>query len=197
MGLLAGSSVYLIGAVDHAADPRKWRKDITKSLLAPLNIRVYDPLVKPSWFNQQYPTVQGDPSSDFIEFKALLNGNYIQHNREQISARMCAVRKLCLRMAHDANFIIGFIPKQFTWGTFEELTAAASSGKPILLYLPDGLATSTWAPAQIGPSFFDNSFTTIDALYNRVRSIDSGFGSVDNFEWMFLSYFNDEGINEL
>ena len=52
MGLLKGSSVYLVGAVDHAEDPRKWRREIANDLLTPLSVRVYDPLVKPSWFDE-------------------------------------------------------------------------------------------------------------------------------------------------
>lgn len=194
MGLLQGSKVYLIGAVDHAEDPRKWRRDITKNLLEPLGVRVYDPLIKPSWFNKEFPQLGTDPSTDFIEFRDLLNGRIKStEDKQLVNARMKAIRKLCLRMAHDADFIIGSLPKKFTMGTPEELGVAAHAGKPILLHLPDGFDTSTWLPAQI-PSFFENSFTTMDKLYKRVLSINSGDVIVDNFEWMFLSYFNNKEV---
>lgn len=199
MGLLKNSSVYLIGSVDHHKDPGKWRKDITKDLLHPLGIKVYDPLIKPDWFNQEYPLDVG-PSHDFVLFKEALYagcGGWTKETKEQIEKRMWAVRDLCLRMAHDANFIIASLPKKFTVGTMEELGVAAAAKKPILIYLPDGPATSTWLPPQIGKSiqsFKDCTFSTMDELYNKIRKIDSGEAKVDNLEWMFLSYFNDKVV---
>ena len=198
MGLLQGTSVYLIGSVDHHKDPRKWRKEISSELLSPLGVKVYDPIIKPSWFNDEFP-LACDPSTDFIQFKQLLtetlsNSNHTLTLTEQ---RMWAVRELCLRMAHDANFIIASLPKKFTVGTLEELGAAAAAKKPILVYLPDGADTSTWLPAQMGrdiKNFRENTFSTMEELYNRVRAIDSGDACVNNLDWIFLSYFNDKVI---
>jgi len=204
MGLLKGSSAYLIGSVDHHKNPNKWRKDITKDLLNPLGVNVYNPLMKPSWFQEEYPLVDNvHPSKDFELFKAVLNNRECKEFTDitPIENRMNAVRELCLRMANDCNFIIGFVPKKFTVGTWEEFGVAALSKKPILLYLPEGYDTSTWIPAQLNKSlnrFFEDSFTNIDDLYNRVKSIDSGDAKVNNLEWLFLSYFNNKDIkNEL
>lgn len=197
MGLLAGTSVYLIGAIDHANDPRKWRREITNKLLLPLGVKVYDPLIKPSWIEDEFPFFEDvDPSEDFRVFKLFLKDPqaYNKEARPIITNRMKGIRKLCMRMANNADFIIGAIPKKFTVGTLEELGVAAQSGKPILLYLPDGIDSSTWLPAQLGPSFFENSFVKMEDLYDRIRSIDSGDTKVDNFEWIFLSYFNNEEI---
>lgn len=198
MGLLKGTSVYLIGSVDHHKDPRKWRKEIATELLQPLGVKVYDPIIKPEWFNEDYP-LDCDPSQDFLQFKQLLKStlSWSEHTKNLTEKRMWGVRELCLRMAHDANFIIASLPRKFTVGTFEELGVAASSKKPILVYLPDGADTSTWLPPQMGrslESFRKNTFSTMEELYNRVRSIDSGDADVDNLEWIFLSYFNDKVI---
>ena len=59
MNYLRGSSVYLTGAIDHSDDPRGWRKKITRELLLPMGVRVYDPLVKPSWLS---PAARTNPS---------------------------------------------------------------------------------------------------------------------------------------
>lgn len=199
MGLLQGTSVYLIGSVDHHKDPRKWRKDIATELLRPLGVKVYDPIVKPGWFNVEYP-LACDPSQDFIVFKEALAagcGGWTKETKKLTEERMWAVRELCLRMAHDCSFIIASLPKKFTVGTLEELGVAAAAKKPILVYLPDGADTSTWLPAQMGKSlesFRKNSFSTMEELYNRVREIDSGDADVDNLDWIFLSYFNDKVV---
>lgn len=210
MGLLQGTSVYLIGAIDHAEDPRRWRREIAEELLLPLGVRVYDPLVKPSWFDVK--ALSEDNYSEIKLFREHLKnpGNVIIPNRADsdrplakrlhqvlIEARMQEIRRFCLRMAHNADFIIGLLPKKFTVGTFEEISVAAQAGKPILLCMPDGIDVSTWLPAQIGNhwgSFFDDSFTTMEELYERIRSIDSGDAEVDNFKWIFLSYFNDKVV---
>jgi hypothetical protein len=206
MGLLNGTSVYLIGSVDHHKDPGKWRKEIAKDLLRPLGVKVYDPTTKPGWFNDEYP-LDCDPTLDFHLFKQLLSTKALptpagplggpDHPRWLAEKRMWGVRDLCLRMAHDCNFIIASLPKKFTVGTLEELGVAAQAKKPILIYLPDGADTSTWIPAQIGKdldNFFKNTFSTMEELYDRVRNIDSGDANVDNLSWIFLSYFNDEVV---
>ena len=198
MGLLQGTSVYLIGSVDHHKDPRKWRKEIATDLLRPLGVNVYDPIIKPDWFNDEFP-LDCDPSTDFIQFKQLLKDtlSYSQRKIDLTEKRMWGVRDLCLRMAHDASFIIASIPKKFTIGTLEELGVAAAAKKPILVYLPDGADTSTWLPAQMGrsvESFHENTFSTMEELHDRVRAIDSGDANVNNLDWIFLSYFNDKVI---
>lgn len=203
MGLLKGTSVYLIGQIDHAEDPRSWRRGIAKNLLSPMGVRIYDPLIKPFWLLEEIHGIMPpqwakdlNPSEDFKVFKDFLTSpeEWSASAKPAIINRMNFIRKLCMRMAASCDFIIGSIPKKFTVGTMEELGFAAKCGKPILLYLPDGMDTSTWLPAQIGRNFFKNSFTTMNELYDRVRSVDSGDADVDNLDWIFLSYFNDEVI---
>ncbi len=198
MGLLNGTSVYLIGSVDHHKNPRGWRKEIADKLLHPLGVKVYDPLVKPSWFQEKYPIP--DPSNDFEFLKTVMKSpnEFSESLKQAAENRMNGVRELCLRMTHDCNFIICSMPKKFTVGTMEELGVAAAAKKPILLYLPDGADTSTWLPAQLNKScfyeFYDDSFATMNALYDRVRLIDSGDVDVNSLEWLFLSYFDNEDV---
>ena len=116
------------------------------------------------------------------------------------------VRKIDLRFAHDCNFFICSLPKRFTAGTFEELKIASDAGKPILMYMPDGVA-STWVPAQIADSIIDYKdnchFSDWESLYSYITDVDSGKKNVDTFKWIFISYHSDplvkselEGTNE-
>ena len=186
MGLLKGSSVYLIGAVDHADDPRAWRRKLAEEVLVPMGIKVYDPLVKPSWLGDACvsgPDSIGqlvDPSKDFLIFKEFLKNptQFTASESASIMARMDYIRKFCLRMASNCDFIIGSLPKRFTVGTLEELKVATDAGKPVLLHLPDGFETSTWLPAQID-GFFRDSFKSMEELGQRLKDIDSGKAKVD------------------
>lgn len=208
MGLLRGSSVYLVGPVDHSADPHKWRRDITNELLLPLGVKVYDPLVKPSWFTEKYDT---DIShlKDYKKWLSLIKTRYImttdtaadravEAHSQSVWNNLDAVHRLCLRMANDCNFMIVHLPKEFTAGSFQEIEIAARAGKPILFHLPDGMDSSTWLPVQIYDNLKDyaqNCFTHWHELYDKIKLIDQGDASVDNLRWIFLSYFNDKDVN--
>jgi len=204
MGILNGTSVYLVGAVDHAEDPRKWRRELTENVLHPLGVKVYDPLIKPSWFLEQFPVdADIDPALDFLAMKKLLVGdhNFSDEVASQIEDRMWGVRELCLRYASDCSFMIVNMPKQYTVGSLEEVQVAADAGKPIFVVLPDGPATSTWLPAQIYDSiaeFREYSFESMSELSKQIESIDSGHQAVNTMRWIFLHYFMDQDVeNEL
>lgn len=200
MGLLNGTSVYLAGAVDHAADPRKWRREITNDLLHPLGIKVYDPLIKPSWFNKHYPQVIGDdPALDFLGYKQFLDDpeSISEDDQEAVWRRMGGIRELNLRCVNACDFLIINLPKQFTWGTPEEAVVAAGTGKPLFYILPDGPTTSTWLPVQAYYSykeFCKCTFKSFEELFEHLRGIDSGDVTVDTLRWIFLEYFSDEDV---
>jgi hypothetical protein len=199
MGLLDGTSVYLVGAIDHASDPHKWRRELTNNLLHPLGIKVYDPLVKPSWLDKVYPHIEDDVVSDFLVFKRLLGEprSIPEEQHEMVWDRMHGIRELCLRYAHDCSFMIVNLPKQFTIGTLEEIGVAADAGKPVFFVLPDGPATSTWFPPQVYDrleEFHEYTFNSMEELSNHLRAIDSGDVAVDRLRWVFLHYFSDRNV---
>lgn len=194
MNLLRGSTVYLAGSIDFHQDPRGWRNRIREELLTPLGVRVYDPLIKPSWFS---PAARGNPNSYREALRSAAGGEESNTITDAAWEAMAQIRKADLRFASDANFVICSLPKVFTVGTMEELAVATNAGKPILFHLPDGAGTSTWLPVQVAKSmdeYLDSVFYDWKSLYQRLLDIDAGRVRVDNYKWIFLSYFNDLAV---
>lgn len=192
MNRLKGTTVYLAGSVDHHEDPRKWRKDIARDLLLPLGIRVYDPLIKPSWMCKQAKTSPG-------RYRDILNDP--EHLlQDDLWAGMAEVRKVDLRLAHSCDFMIVSLPKKFTVGTMEEISVAAAAGKPILVHAPDGFDVSTWLPVQLASSpkeYRENHlFVNWSDLYSYVRGVDNGSLKVDNYKWIFITYNEDMDVRK-
>lgn len=193
MGLLTGTSVYLAGAIDFHKDPRSWRRNITNDLLNGLGIKVYDPLVKPSWLGEQSFL---EPSKFSDAIKDAVNGKFSSENDSIFEHGIKQVRRIDLRFAHDCNFMICSVPKVFTSGTFEELSIAVNAGKPVLFHMPDGVV-STWLPSQVSDTLYDYvgcHFGDWPTLYDYIRKVDLGIIGVDNFKWIFLSYHYDNKV---
>lgn len=193
--LLRDTTVYLCGAIDHADDPRKWRKDITNKLLLPMGVKVYDPLVKPSWLPGHARQSPQHFNKSIV--KALNNDDSLEDHKIFLEG-IKTVRKIDLRLAHDCNFMICSLPKRFTAGTFEELAVASTAGKPILFHMPEGVV-STWIPAQVADTlqeYKESHFPNWDSLYQYLTALDAGELEVDKFKWIFLSYHNDSLVQE-
>jgi hypothetical protein len=188
---LKNTTCYLAGAIDHHEDPRAWRKKITSDVLHPLGIKVYDPLVKPSWLSE---AAKVHPDN----YKTALKGNH--PTPKAIWDGMVEIRKIDLRFAHTCDFMICSLPKKFTVGTIEELTIAANAGKPVLIHAPDGVDVSTWLPNQLATSIEDYNenciFDNWNKLYNYIRNVDMGMVEVDKFKWLFINYFNDPDVRK-
>lgn len=193
MSLLRGSSVYLAGAIDHIDDPKSWRHKITHSLLLPMGVKVYDPLVKPSWLSEY---AKADLSCYIDLMGKLLENKSLNYDDYQMWRGMKEVRQIDLRMAHSADFFIVSLPKKFTVGTLEELGIAAKSKKPILIHMPDGIV-STWLPTQIANEIHEykvSHFSEWDDIHKYLIGVDEGTIRVDNLRWVFMSYFNDPAV---
>ena len=204
MNLLRGTTVYLAGAVDHHANPRLWREKIAKNIFQPMGVKVYDPLVKPSWLSNPATvnpaTYREILSSSHVYAAEGTYNDVIRDQDDVIWGGMMEVRNICLRMAANCDFMVVSLPKRFTVGTFEEISVAAKAGKPILFYMPDGVTVSTWLPTQVANSIEDfshNCFEVWSDLYEYLNKINAGTTSVDNFKWLFLSYFNDEKVKAI
>jgi hypothetical protein len=62
--------------------------------------------------------------------------------------------------------------------------------------MPDGIV-STWLPTQIANEIYeykDSHFDSWENLYNYISGVDGGTIRVDNWRWLFLSYFNDPDV---
>jgi len=195
MNKLKGSSVYLTGSIDHSEDPRKWRRDIANNLLLPLDIKVYDPLIKPGWLGDLggcHPSTYNDAITSAVK-----DGYADSVESHIFNDGIKKVRDIDLRFAHDCNFMICHLPKKPTFGTLEELKVATDAGKPILFHMPDGVV-STWIPAQVASTLDEYvshcHFGTWDELYDYVIAVDSGKLDVDKFKWIFISYYEDPDV---
>lgn len=176
MGLLHGTKVYLSGPIEFSNDSKNWRKTISE-FLNELDVKIYDPLVKPDWFPD---LTKADPSS-------YLNGI----NKENYDA-IDFVRRIDMKYVYDTEWIIAYLPRCFTVGTIEELAAAANMGKPILVVSEDGVPSS-WAMAMLS-KFEDMSdvfFRNFKDLVDYINKIDNNEISLDPVKWSFITYFND------
>src|SRR5271169_4843367 len=111
--LLAGTSVYLAGAIEHEQSPSSWREKIKRELLYPLSVKVYDPLVKPSYLSE---LARGDPKS----YRSMLLDNQPKINsidltvsrspRDEVWPALAEIRYLDRQFAFDCNFMICNLP---------------------------------------------------------------------------------------
>lgn len=193
--LLYGSKAYLAGPVDQSQDPVSWRTKIRQDLLAPMGVKVYDPLIKPSWMPPQGKL----PVSTYKEVvrdirQALVTNPDMAYD---VWDGMQLARKMCSRMVSDADFVICYLPKLFTIGTFEELSLATQQNKPILVVTPQELG-STWLPVMVADNpttVYDHIFKTWDELYLYLTAVDYGsLTPMDRYKWLFISYFNDVDV---
>jgi hypothetical protein len=195
VNLLRGSKAYLAGPVDQSNDPVSWRTKVRTELLEPMGILTYDPLIKPSWM----PYEGKLPVSKYKDYLNKAQEGPIPESNMPWSG-MAECRRMCLRMVSSADFVICYLPKQFTIGTFEELTLANQQGKPILVVTPEPLNT-TWLPVMLSGSCEDwltsHQFNTWEALYEFIARIDNDeWVSVDIYKWLFASYFSDSDVRK-
>lgn len=134
--MISGLRAYLAGPVENSDDAVSWRLDMS-NFLRQLGVVVYDPLIKPDWF----------PENCKIDPKAYKNViNSVEPSASAIIDTFEAtsfLRKACLKMVSSCDFVICYMPKMFTAGTFEEIYLAGNLDKPVLFCMPDGIV-STW-----------------------------------------------------
>lgn len=171
---LKNTTVYLCGAVEAIPDGgADWRDAITKPLNE-MGVRVWNPLIKPDWYNPKY-----DAKDQVEDKKEIVDA--ITNNTFPVFAfdRLNKLRNTCLRLADACDFIICKLGGK-TVGTFEEL--AIRGQKPVLFI---GEFDSTWRYVQFSqpdPFFFKD----VDMLLDYLRKVDSGVEKVDALSWVFL-----------
>lgn len=184
MGLLANSTVYMAGAVEAASDPHNWRNILSQRLLE-LRIISWDPMIKPSWF--QNITVE--------EQRLWKETIRKQHDSSLVLPESYAIweknkqlRQFCLHMVANANFVIVKLDKTFSVGTFFELSLCKY--KPVFV-LSDDPAISTWLVAELDIDPYeikDYFYKDIDSLMLHLSMIDAGTTPYNFNKWMFLTY---------
>lgn len=180
MGSLAGTKVYLGGAVEHAG-VSSWREEISIKL-ATFGIISLNPLKKPSWMPQIDGTKQLALKSSLLDKGDEVVGSVREENSK--------VRRFCLALVRDADFLIVTIDKTFTVGTFEEISAAAN--KPVFIVSEDPIP-SMWLIDQLGIYtakdrqlyLHKNHASCMDKI-EYIDFLGPDIRYLDPFSWIFL-----------
>jgi nucleoside 2-deoxyribosyltransferase len=195
MGLLQDTKCYLAGPVEHDETATSWRQDVAV-FLSKLGVKAYDPLIKPPWLDQ---ICHANPSA---YGKVMQNGplidNGIAINEEAVIEANHMMRTVDLRIVHAVDWVICYLPKIFTSGTFEEVYEALRVNKPVYFCCPNKIP-STWLLAAAAryddykEYFFDNWIQ----LKDHVLMIDKGCVSLDPIRWVFLAWRKENWTNPL
>lgn len=179
--LLAGTRVYLAGAVEHDTGCKSWREQITERL-KPYSVQVYDPLVKPSWLPE---ICKKNPAL----YRPALAGKSDVLTKQEVYDANVDVRKLCLAHVAAADWIICYMPIKFTAGTFEEIYLARQLNKPVFFMVPDGIP-STWMLPQFATPETQNRvfFNDWDSMFGYIEGINSAEFNLDPYQWVSIMY---------
>jgi len=182
MNKLADTSVYLAGPVEHSfSTALSWREKITEQLKQ-YNVMVYNPLIKPVWLPSNCKV---DPTI----YKDVLAGKSSEMSKQEVFKATADMRRLCLRMVSSADWIICYLPKIFTCGTFEEIYLAASLEKPVLFCMPDGMVSTWLLPIFANADNMDDVyFYNWESLMSHVDKLDKGLVDIDKYKWFSSNY---------
>jgi len=176
MNRLKNQRVYLAGAMDRVIDRgASWREDITPFLNS-LGIKVFNPLIK--------PTTVGLEDYHVGLMKKQLKEN---HQYDELSKMMKSIRSTDLRLVDISDFIIVNLDINIhACGTYEEISLANRSKKPILFHIEQGKQnTPDWLFGAVPHEWF---FSSWNDLKNYLISIDSDNDIDKKNRWQFFNY---------
>ena len=128
MNRLKNQRVYLAGAMDRVLDRgATWRDNITP-FLENLGVVVFNPIKKPS--------SEGSEDSETHATKTKLKS---QGRYDELSSMMRTIRAVDLRLVDISDFmIVNLNLEHYACGTWEELSLANRSKKPVLVHIEQG-----------------------------------------------------------
>jgi nucleoside 2-deoxyribosyltransferase len=176
MNRLKNQRVYLAGAMDRVVDRgASWREDITPFLNS-LGVKVFNPLIK--------PTSVGLEDYHVGLMKKQLKEN---HQYDELSKIMKSIRSTDLRLVDISDFIIVNLDINIhACGTYEEISLANRSKKPILFHVEQGKQnTPDWLFGAVPHEWF---FSSWNDLKNYLISIDSDKDIDKKNRWQFFNY---------
>jgi hypothetical protein len=171
--LLAGTRVYLCGAMDRVADGGVgWRKELVPRLKE-LGVVIFDPTNKPFYDNK------GDESDRKTREEWVKNGEY-----DKIRAFVKDFRGGDLRMVNNCDFVIIYVDVNVHMcGSYEEIAIANHEKKPILVVCEQGKPrTPQWL---FGMLPHEHIFSTFDDLVTYLHVIDRDGLDDDTNRWYF------------
>lgn len=176
MNRLKNQRTYLAGAMDRVPDRgSSWRENITP-FLNNLGIKVFNPLVK--------PTTVGLEDYHVGLMKKQLKEN---HRYDELSEVMRTIRSTDLRLVDISDFIIVNLDLNVhACGTYEEISLANRSKKPILIHVEQGKQqTPDWLFGAIPHEWF---FSNWNDLKDYLISIDKDSEIDKKNRWQFFNY---------
>lgn len=177
MGFLQGVSVYLSGPIEAASNPNSWRDQLTPKLES-LGLVVWDPLVKPSWM------VDVDGQGQRRMKDVLRNGG----DSSSIERKNSEIRRVGRALAYACNIMIVGIRREFTVGTWEEVTIASQCGKPVF-FLADDPIPSMWLVDMFDAYDLEGIFfQSQDDLVKYLIGINNHNVHIDRVKWIFKTY---------
>lgn len=176
MNRLKHQRVYLAGAMDRVADRgATWRESISPFLKS-LGITVFNPLIKPTSVGLE------DYHVGLMKKQLKENQNY-----DELSSIMRTIRSTDLRLVDISDFLIVNLDlNHHACGTYEEISLANRSKKPILIHVEQGKQqTPDWLFGAIPHEWFFSSWSD---LKNYLLSIDSDNEIDRKNRWQFFNY---------
>lgn len=176
MNKLFGTRAYLCGAMDLVTEDSMtiWRDDMTKFLNS-LGVIVLNPLKK------NIP--DGDEGTGSRQRRKYLKS---QLRFDEASHIMKEVRHVDLRMVDVSDFlIVNSNIDEHACGTYEEITVANRSKKPVIVHVEQGKTNGPdWL--MLGMLPHELVFSSWDEVKDYIRDVDSGKDTRTFKRWLFL-----------
>jgi hypothetical protein len=174
MGILNKTSVYLAGAMQFTEDGESWRDMVTKEL-EPLNIKVYNPYIKP-FLDSKY--LEGKLDQDKMN-------EWVKAGRlDLVAEKMRHIRISDLYICDISTFGIFYLnPNIYTVGTIEELSTMNKSKRPCFV-LWDSDKPCFWLLGMLKPQYIYRKWSD---LIQTIKNIDNGTLQPDSTRWKLLS----------
>lgn len=176
MGLLQGTSCYLIGSIEGASDAgRGWRQEV-KSDLGELGIKCYDPCEKP--FLKDIDETES--------MQVLVKRLRQERDYDRLAKAMKEIRHYDLRLCDLATFGFAYIDLDCpTCGSWEEISwLAARLNKPLFFVCKQGKDhIPLWMFGLMPHKYF---YDSIKEAVQMIWDIDSGRKPIDSDRWKLL-----------
>lgn len=175
MNRLKNQRVYLAGAMDRVADRgATWRDNITP-FLDSLGVVVFNPIKKPS--------SEGSEDNETHATKTKLKN---QQRYDELSSMMKTIRAVDLRLVDISDFlIVNLNLEHYACGTWEELSLANRSKKPILVHIEQGKQhTPDWLFGTLPHQWF---FSEWSDLTNYLLHVNSDENIEHYNRWRFFN----------
>jgi nucleoside 2-deoxyribosyltransferase len=175
MNRLKNQRVYLAGAMDRVADRgATWRDNITP-FLQQMDIVVFNPIKKPS--------SEGSEDKDTHQTKIKLKN---QQRYDELSNIMKTIRAVDLRLVDISDFmIVNLDLDHHACGTYEEISLANRSKKPILIHIEQGKQqTPDWLFGTVPHQWF---FSEWNDLKNYLLHVNNDENIEHYNRWRFFN----------